>query len=323
MIKKASLCFYLLFCLSVSYQVQGQAHYKIGLLQFVEHPSLNKVFKGFKDHLNSSPLKKRYQLEVKNAQGNLMVNTQIAQKFISGDYGLLVGISTLSAQSLTLKNKKTPVLFSPVSDPVAAKLVKSFENPGGIATGSSDMTPIDAQLKMMRLAQPGLKKIGVVFSSSEENSTSTVNRLKEKCSSQGIQLETVAIPDSASLSTAAQSLIYKNVEAFYVPNDNLVVSSIEALVQVASKSKIPVYASDSSSVERGAVAALGFDYYRLGQLIGEQAEKILLQGQSPKSLPVLSIPDSECKLYLNRAMLDKLGKNKLSQAFLQKVDYFI
>ncbi|MGM8887552.1 ABC transporter substrate-binding protein, partial [Psychrobacter sp. 1U2] len=151
-------------------------------------------------------------------------------------------------------------------------------------TGASDALPYEPQIDLMRQIIPDLKNVGYVYSPGEVNSTIILKNLKEKLTPLGINVHEAPAQRSNDIAMAARSLEGK-VDMIYTSTDNNVVSAYESLYQIAKESKIPLIASDTSSVERGAVAALGVNYYDLGRETGKIVVRIL-NGEEAGAIPV-------------------------------------
>lgn len=260
----------------------------IAVNQFVEHPALNAVLEGFKADLKENGLVVEYKDY--NAHGNMGTASQIATQIASDEPDLILAIATPSAQACAKLYDKapqlahTPMLFSAITDPLAAGLVKDYAHPGPHITGVSNQMPMDKHLDMIRRFLPNLQKIGVMYNAGEANSVSNVKRLKVAAAERNITIIDAPVTNSADVYQAAQSLVGK-VDAIYVPTDNTVVSAIEAVVKVCERTRLPLFSADTDSVKRGAIAALGFDYYLHGKQTGAMARKILA-GTKPEALPV-------------------------------------
>jgi putative ABC transport system substrate-binding protein len=196
-----------------------------------------------------------------------------------------------------------PVVFSAVTDPVGAKLVRSMEDPGGPVTGTSDMLPLDKHLAMIRRVLPEAKALGVLYNSGEANSVSLVESLKAAAEPAGFTIVEATAPRSSDVLGAARNLVGK-VDAIYIPTDNTVVSALEAVVKVGIDNKLPIFAGDTASVERGAAAAVGFNYHDLGLQTGKMVARIL-DGADPSTMPVETVQKTE--LYVNPGMAEKMG----------------
>ncbi|BBD08040.1 ABC transporter substrate-binding protein [Desulfovibrio ferrophilus] len=262
--------------------------YTISVNQFVEHPALDAVLKGLQDSLKEQGLEVKYNVHI--AQANMATANQIAQSIAGENPDMVVAIATPCAQACAQIVKKAPhmakvpLLFSAVTDPKGAGLVKDLNHPGGNITGVSDMTPVDKHLAMIMETVPGLKSLGVVYNSGEANSKTLVNMLREACKAKGVSLEETTASKTSDVYQATKSLVGRT-QAVYVPTDNTVVSALESMVKVCEQNHLPLFAADVDSVPRGAVAALGFDYYLHGKQTGAMAGRIF-GGASAATTPV-------------------------------------
>lgn len=256
--------------------------YKIGISQLVQHPALDAATAGFKDALKDAGLKVEY--DDQNANGEQSTAVTIAQNFASSDLDLVLAVATPAAQAAAQAITNVPVLFTAVTDAVSAELVDSNEKPGGNVTGTSDAAPIGDQLDLLTELVPGAKKIGIVYSSGEVNSEVQVKGAKEAAGERGMEIVTQTVTTANDIAQAAEAL--GDVDAIYVPTDNMVVAGISSLIKVAEEKKIPVIGAEAGTVEGGAVATLGIDYTKLGYQTGEMAVKILTEGADPAAMPV-------------------------------------
>ncbi|KUM32308.1 sugar ABC transporter substrate-binding protein [Arthrobacter sp. EpRS66] len=282
----------------------GDEAVKIGIAQYVSHPSLDAVVEGFKSGMEKAGYTgEKISYDENNAEADQATNTSIAGKLAAdSDIDLVLAVATPSAQAAAQSITKIPVLFSAVTDPVSAKLVASNEAPGANVTGTSDMNPVDEQLALLKELKPDAKKVGIVYSSGEANSAVQVEMAEEAAKDLGLTIEKAAISASSEVQQAAGSL---DVDAYYVPTDNAVVSALEGLLQTADKKKVPVISADGESVKRGATATYGINYEKLGEQTAAMAVKLLKGEAEPASLPVETI--SQVDLYLNEDAAKKAG----------------
>ncbi len=292
------------------------ADYTVSFNQIVEHPALDSLRQGVKDELTAQGLSVNYHDHI--AQGNIATANLIAKQMLGENPDVAIGIATPTAQACAQAIKNIPIIFAAVTDPVGAGLVQSLEKPGGNITGTSDMSPIDRQLELILEFLPELKTIGVIYNSGEVNSVTLVRILKEEAGKRGIVVEEATVSNSAGVSQAAKSLIGR-VEAAYIPTDNTVVSAFEAISQVGYQAKLPIFAADTNSVGRGAIAALAVDYYKMGRQTGEMVSRVL-KGAKPAEMPVETL--REFQIHLNPASAAKMGLD-VTEALLKKADKII
>ncbi len=277
----------------------------VAVTQIVEHPALDATRDGIQDELNEAGYKVGETLKWKweTAQGSPATAAQIATNFVAEKPDVIVAIATPSAQAILSATTEIPLVFSAVTDPIGAKLVPNLEKPGGSVTGVTDLSPVDQHLELITEISPETNTLGVVYNPGEANATSLVNLLKEKAENRGIAILEATVSNSSTVATSAQSLVGK-VDGIYVPTDNTVVSALEALIKVGIDNKVPIYSGDTASVERGAIASLGFDYYTVGRQTGKQVARIL-KGEKPGDIPVESV--QTLQLYVNPKSAELMG----------------
>ena len=278
--------------------------YKIGITQFMEHPSLNLTKEGFKAAFKEAGIKADF--DEKNANGEVTNANLIATNYKADKKDLVFGIATPSAQALVNNISDIPVLFSAVTDPASAKLLNSN------VTGTSDkLENVAAQLDLLLKIKPGVKKIGVLYNPSEQNSAVQVQEIQKIAKQKNIEVVLQGINNFGELAQATKNLL-GSTDALYLPTDNLVVSGMNLIASEAVNAKKPVVVSENSSVKEGALFTMGLDYYALGKRTGEMAIEIL------KGKPVSQIPfetSKQMKLYVNSKTAQALGLDLKNPAF--------
>ncbi|MFD5598415.1 ABC transporter substrate-binding protein [Leucobacter sp. NPDC058333] len=259
---------------------------KIGISQFVQHPALDSATEGFKQAFIDAGYVEgeTVTFDEQNANAEQATAVTIAQGFATSDNDLILAVATPAAQAAAQAITDKPIVFTAVTDAVSAELVDSNDAPGGNVTGTSDLAPLDEQLKMLQEIVPDAKKVGIVYASGEVNSEVQVKAAEAAAKDLDIEIVTKTVTTANDIAQATEAL--GDVDAIYVPTDNLVVSGISSLVQVAEEKKIPVIGAEAGTVEGGAVATLGIDYTDLGHQTGEMAIKILKDGADPAEMPV-------------------------------------
>lgn len=290
----------------------AKSEYKIGITQIIAHPSLDGARDGFKAGLEKAGLKVKY--DEQNAQGDQSTATSIANKFASANLDLVLAIATPTAQASTQVITSTPILFTAVTDPLAAGLVASMAAPGGNVTGTTDMNPVAEQIALIKQINPDAKSVGIIYSSGEVNSAVQVELAKKAADAEGLTVVEKTITTTGEVLQAAQSL---TVDAIYVPTDNNVVAGLDSVLQAAESRKIPVIAGEVDSVKKGALITYGLDYYQLGEQTAEMAVKILTEGADPATMAVES--QKSPKLVINTAAAERMGVT-VPAALLDKAD---
>ncbi|RLK64168.1 ABC transporter substrate-binding protein [Atopobacter sp. AH10] len=277
---------------------------KVAILQYTEHESLDRSRKGFLDALKKAGYKegKNLKVEYKNASGDQSNLQSIAQQ-LKGKHDIILDIATPAAQTMLQVDKKTPQLFTAVTDPKAAKLVESKDKPGKNMTGTSDMAPTSQVVDILLKEKEGIKTIGVLYNSSEVNSEMQYKDVVAYAKKKGIKVESVTVTSSNDVKQAIKALA-KKVDAVYLPTDNTVADTIETIGEVLKEEKKPSVSAFDAAV-KGSVCAYGVDYYQLGQQTGEMAVKILKGKKEAKNMPVeLS---KKPVLKVNKAMAKAVG----------------
>ncbi|QMT32408.1 ABC transporter substrate-binding protein [Alysiella filiformis] len=258
---------------------------RLAITAIVEHPALDEVRQGVLAQLKAEGFEegKNLTVDFQSAQGNPSTAAQIAKKFAGDKPDAVIAIGTPSAQAMAAASKDIPLVYAAVTDPVAAKLVSSWEASGTNVTGVSDQLPLEPQIDLMKKLVPTLKTVGYVYSPSEVNSTIVLDQLKTELAKHNMELAAVPAQRTTDVLSAARSLNGK-AQLIYTSLDNNVVSSFPSMYKAATEMKIPVLASDSGSVPRGAVAALGVNYTDIGTETGKITARIL-KGEAAGAIP--------------------------------------
>lgn len=269
----------------------GDAKYNIGVLQYADHPSLENCLEGFTQGLDSEGIS--YELTAQSAKNDDSTNTQIAQQFASKQMDLVCGIATPSAQACynACFEAGIPVIFNAVSDPVAAKLAESETQAMDGITGVSDKLPVEAQLELIREMLPEAKKIGILYTTSEANSVSTIEDYKAKVADYGFELVERGITNAADIPQAVDILV-NEVDCITNMTDNTVVNNLPVLIEKATASGVPVFGSEEEQVGNGCIASAGIDYIELGRKAGVIAARVL-NGEDVSSIPYETMTESK------------------------------
>ncbi|QEX18321.1 ABC transporter substrate-binding protein [Hypericibacter terrae] len=287
-----------------AYQVRASDPVLIAVTAIVDHPALNAVRDGVRDELEAEGYQgDGLNFVYESAQGNPSTAAQIARKFVGENPAVIVPISTPSAQAVVAATQDIPVVFTAVTDPLDAKLVSNMQKPGGNVTGMSDLAPVGKQLALIREILPNAKTIGMPYNPGEANGVALMNLAKKEGAALGFTVIEAPAVKSSDVMTAAQSLIGK-VDAIYVSTDNQIVSAFASVVKVGVDNQIPVFAGDTDSVSRGAIAAIGFDYYDVGRQTGKIVVRVL-KGEKPGDIAVQGV--DTVQLFVNPGAAKAMG----------------
>ena len=286
----------------------SEKSYTIGISQFAEHGSLDNCREGFLEGLKEEGIEegKNLTVEVKNAAADQGTAKQISDGFVSDKVDLVCAIATPSAQAAynSAMNSDIPVVYTAVTDPVAAKLAKEDGTPAGNVTGTSDELPIKAQLEMIREMLPDAKNIGILYTTSEANSVSALAKYKELAGDYGFTIVDKGIAQTADISLATDELLTE-VDCLTNLTDNTVVASLATILDKANKQNIPVFGSEIEQVKIGCLAAEGLDYVALGKQTGKMAAEILKGEKKASEMNFETI--TEPGFYVNEKVAENLG----------------
>lgn len=259
----------------------------IGIIQYSEHLALDSARKGFIEALDDNGYVdgKNIKIDYQNAQGDQSNLSTISDRFVSEDVDLILAIATPAAQSVAGKTTEIPILGTAITDFVSAKLATTNEEPGGNVTGTSDLNPVKEQVELLARLVPDVKTIGVMYTSSEDNSILQASLAKEVIENLGLEYEEVTVTNSNDVQQATQSIVGR-CDAIYIPTDNVFASAMPMVHSVTMESKTPVVAGADSMVVDGALATIGINYKDLGYQTGIMATKILKDGVDPATMPI-------------------------------------
>lgn len=278
---------------------------KIGIIQYMSHPSLDNCYNGVISALESSGI--QYTVDYQIGSGNSADSdcTNFAKNMVAANYDMIIAIATPAAKSAFAATDDTeiPVIFCAVSDPVAAGLVESIDAPGYLCTGTSDVLDLEAQVALIKAMQPEVKSIGILYTSSEDNSITNLKNFKAICDKEGIEVVATAVQGASDIPSAAEELASK-VDCINNFTDNNVVNNLSVVLTAADKYGIPVYGSEEEQVINGCLASVSIDYVALGRVTGEMAVSVL-KGEDASTMAVKTI--TEATPVINSSVLKKLG----------------
>lgn len=279
---------------------------KIGIIQLVEHPALDQAYKGFVDGLATEGYVDgdNIAIDYQNAQGEQANCVTIANKLVNDRDNLIFAIATPAAQAVANLTKDIPILVSAVTDPKTANLVESNERPGTNVSGTSDLTPVAAQISLLKRILPNAKKVGLMYCSSEANSIFQIDLAKAACTAEGLEYVEASVSASNEIQQVTQGLVGK-VDALYVPTDNMLAAGMANVAMVANQAKIPVICGEEGMVKSGGLATYGINYYELGKQTAKQAVAILRDGANPAEMPIEYL--EKCDLAVNHETEAAIG----------------
>ncbi|EHI69343.1 tryptophan ABC transporter substrate-binding protein [Streptococcus ictaluri] len=277
---------------------------KVGILQLVTHQALDQIEKGIEDELLKHQKNgKRIEITVMNAEGDQSKIQTMSRQLTASGNDIVIGIATPAAQGLAAATKDIPVVMSAVSDPVGAKLIKNLKAPESNVTGLSNKVPVKETVSLISELTPQVKTVGVLYSSSEDNSLSQVNDFSQSAQEKGFSVTKYAVPSTNEVPTT-MSVMAAKVDAIFVPQDNTIASAFSTVISKAKAAKIPVYSSVDNMVDEGSLASVSQSQYQLGVGTAKQVLR-LMKGKKVSQVPVTIVDDG--KPYINPKVAQELG----------------
>lgn len=295
-------------CSNIKKSDSGQTVKHVGVLQVVQHPSLDKAYEGFKKGLKEEGYVegKNLKIDYQNAQNSQDNLKSMSEKLVNEKSDLILGIATPAAQSVANATQDIPTVVTAVTDLKAAKLVNSDAKPGKNVTGTTDMVSIDKQIKLLLSIVPKAKTIGVMYNAGEANSKIQADLAIKALKKAGVKVLVKTANTTNDVQQVTETLAGK-VQGIYVPTDNTFASASSIIGKVVKEKKIPLVAGSTDQVKTGGLASIGIDYEKLGEQTGKMAAKILAGKAKPANMPVEKA--NELKLVVNHKMAKALGIN--------------
>lgn len=278
---------------------------KVGVLQLLSHPALDQIYKGLEDGLAKEGYKvgDNLKIDLQNAQGDQSNLASMGQKLVSDNNDILVGITTPATLSLSNATKDKPIIMAGITYPVEAGLIKSEDKPGNNITGVSDRTPIKQQLEIMKKVLPKMKKVGILYTASEDNSVKQAQEAEKLAKELGLEVKVSSIANTNDIQQVTESLA-SETDAIFVPIDNTIASAMSTVVKVTDAKKIPVFPSADTMVADGGLLGIGVDQYQIGVETAKVVARVL-KGEDTKNMPIVLA--NEGVIYLNEAKAKQLG----------------
>lgn len=265
---------------------------RIGVIQYMSHPSLDNCYNGIEDSILAKYPTAVIDRQIGSSSSADSDCTNFAKNMVASNYDMIIAIATNAAKAAYAATADTdiPVIFCAVSDPVLAGLVESMDKPGELCTGTSDVLDLEAQVNLIKAFQPDVKSIGILYTSSEDNSISNLARFKEICEPIGIEVVAKAVQNASDIPSAANDLA-SGVDCINNFTDNNVVNNLSAVLSATDIYGIPVYGSEEEQVVNGCLASVSIDYFALGKVTGDMACDVI-GGANASEMPVRTILDT-------------------------------
>lgn len=281
--------------------------YTIGIVQIMEHASLNTIRDAIITRLGELGYKdgENCKIDCQQANGEVSNVASILQSFEGEGCDVIIAITTPCAQSAAPYSERIPVVFSAVTDPVAAEVVDSLESTGGNITGTSDALDIEKILDFALTMKPELNTLGYLYNSGEANSVACLETVKAYCEDKNITVKEAAVSNSSEVQMAVESLC-ADVDAIFSPNDNTIAGAMGIVAQIANDSKIPVFVGADSMVKDGGLGTVGIEYTDLGIETANMVDSILKGEKKASEIPV-KVFNEDLSTYINKSTAEEIG----------------
>lgn len=277
--------------------------YRVGVFVLASHPVIFDLRDGFLSQLKSLAETEGFELDIdeKNAEGQSAQLNQLSAYFTRGRHDLVYTVGSAATLNIKARSPNVPILFAGVPDPVRNGFVEELDKPGYGMTGARFLPPADVIFRAFMEAYPDSKSVAVLRNPSEINSASTAEPFMEYFEKKGIQVKDFPVTEMTQLNAVLQQLRGADVDAVFVPTDNLIYQNLKRVVEACDGMGIPLMSVTDTSVEMGASFAVGVPYYRVGEITGEMAADILMNDKKANEVPVQEI--NRGFLYVNSKAL--------------------
>jgi ABC-type uncharacterized transport system substrate-binding protein len=280
--------------------------YVVGIFQSVDSPTGNEVRRGILQAFADAGLRdgREIVVTIRIANNDIAEVQRIARDLAAGRVDMIIPLSTQALQAAILTSRTKPIVFGAVAAPYLVGAGRSAEDHLGNVTGVVSTGPVRQTMALIREVLPQARRVGSLWTSSEINSEYYLNLARTAAAELGFELVADPVTGPPDIPRALQRLLNAKVDALYPMSDNTLNSSFDVIGRAAEENQAPLFASFLRSVEFGACAALGFDFYDLGVKTGRLAVRVK-NGESPGRIPIQSM--DEVKLYINPGAATRQG----------------
>lgn len=283
----------------------GNKIYTIGINQLVQHGALDSAKEGFIEGLKEKGYEegKNVEFDYQNAQGDVSIAQTISQQFVNGKVDMIFAITTPAVQAAYNATKDIPIVFTAVTDPVAAEVAKEWTSSGNNVTGTSDMVPMKQQLELLNSVISDVKTLGVIYNTSEANSLIQVNEVKKEAEKLNISVKEISVTNVNEIDQNLSAAL-SSIDALYVPTDNTIASAYDLVGNRALSKGVPILCAEEAGLSKGGLCSIGIDYFKLGKEAGYKAAEVL-NGKSPSEVKITTL--SDMNISINTDVAEKLN----------------
>jgi len=292
------------------------ADFRIGINQFMPHPSLDEARIGFTTKLTEllGEVGKTVRFDYRNAGGDDSTNASINTTFANRNVCMIFALATPSATNArdAARARNIPVVYGAITapeDPETALYGVGAEH----VTGVSDLLDMYVQLEFIQrlLGDEPLTHVAYLYTSGERNSLIQGNHLVAAAARRGgVGITRFQIPDISALPLRITEITGNSaIQAIFIGTDNLLAAN---MMQVANLNRLatrslPVITGATSMAEEGGVASLGVNYTDVGREAAKIAFRILIDGETPGDIRPVYFDAELLDLLINKSIAYDIG----------------
>lgn len=280
--------------------------WKVDLLAYIDVADVEDAERGIRAGLREAGLREGedFSFTVRNAQGDMATLSTLVDAAVTDRADLVMTLSTPTLQAALRRASHLPIVFTFVSDAVAAGAGTSNEEHLPNVTGVPTMSPYPEMVAVTLECLPHARRIGTLFVPAETNSVVNRERLTEEAAKRGVEVVALPVNTISEIPDAADALASLEIDAIVQVGSNLTTSAFAAISKSARRERVPLFGALTSDADNGAAVTVARDYYDGGLRAGHLAARVL-RGEAPGGIPFE--PLSTSKLLVNPAAARAMG----------------
>ncbi len=295
---------------------EGGQTFKVGIVNYVDHASLNQIVESVESRLDELGAEKGVTFDYAdyyaNAQADQSNLNQIGADLVGDGVDVIVAVATPTAATMlaAVEDTDIPIVYSAVTDPAAA----GFDG-GENMTGTSDALNTAAIMNLILAADPEIDTIGLLYDLSQDSSTQAIADAKAFCDEKGIQYIEKNGTTTAEVQMAAEALVAAGVKAVFTPTDNTIMTAELSIYESFIEAGVQHYTGADSFALNGALVGYGVDYVQLGEATADMVSQLLCDGKTPADLPYQTFDNGIVTINTETAEALGLDLAALKEAF--------
>ena len=282
---------------------------KVAIANLGPHPALNAVISGFKKGLADEGFVEGVNLayEYRDANFDAAIVAQMITALEATDPNVMLTITTpiTQASKRIVRDKNLPIVFAPVTDPIDAGLVPSWENGSDRYVGASNLQSMATVLEFAQKLLGDVEMFGILFNPGDANDVVNVKYAQDAADQMGIAFKAVSVDSTNDIPVRMDAL--KGVDFVYLIPSSMLQPAMPAVAAAAKRNKIPVINASPSGVEDGLIlASMSVSWFEVGRQAGLRAAKIL-NGARPSELSIFRPSPEDHRAMISAKHMEALG----------------